>query len=111
MNRAKLNPAAGCPKDGGHLTLQSDADIKTAFAAMRKRLRSGGTLLISMRDYGSLIAQRAPSTLPAFYRDNQSRRIVHQVWDWLDDRRYVLHLFITMEKPDGWSYRRIWVTA
>jgi hypothetical protein len=82
--------------------LQSDADIKTAFAAMRKRLRSGGTLLISMRDYGSLIAQRAPSTLPAFYRDNQSRRIVHQVWDWLDDRRYVLHLFITMEKPDGW---------
>ena len=82
--------------------LQSDADIKTAFAAMRKRLRSGGTLLISMRDYGSLSAQRVPSTLPAFYRDNQSRRIVHQVWDWLDDRRYVLHLFITMEKPDGW---------
>jgi SAM-dependent methyltransferase len=78
--------------------LQSDGDIKTAFAAMRKRLRSGGTLLISMRDYGLLIAQRAPSTLPAFYRD----RIVHQVWDWLDDRRYVLHLFITLEKPDGW---------
>jgi hypothetical protein len=28
--------------------------------------------------------------------------IVHQVWDWLDERRYVLHLFITMEKLDGW---------
>ena len=24
------------------------------------------------------------------------------MWDWQDDRRYVVHLFITMEKPDGW---------
>jgi hypothetical protein len=39
---------------------------------------------------------------PVFYRDGWSRRIVHQVWDWQDDRRYVVHLFITMEKPDGW---------
>jgi SAM-dependent methyltransferase len=82
--------------------LQSDADIRTAFAAKRKRLRSGGTLLISMRDYGSLIAQRVPSTPAAFYRDGRSRRIVHQVWDWQDDRRYVVHLFITMEEPHGW---------
>jgi hypothetical protein len=26
----------------------------------------------------------------------------YDVWDWQDDRRYVVHLFITMEKPDGW---------
>jgi glycine/sarcosine N-methyltransferase len=82
--------------------LQSDEDIKNAFSAMRTRLRSGGILLISVRDYGPLIAQRATSTIPAFYRDGQSRRIVHQVWDWQDDRRYVVHLFITMERPDGW---------
>jgi hypothetical protein len=85
--------------------LQSDGDIKKAFSAMRTRLRSGGILLTSVRDYGSLIAERTPSTAPALYRDGQFRRIVHQVWDWQDDRRYVVHLFITMERPDGWRTR------
>lgn len=82
--------------------LQSDGDIKEAFSAMRTRLRSGGILLISVRDYGSSIAERTASTAPALYRDGQFRRIVRQVWDWQDDRRYVVHLFITMERPGGW---------
>jgi len=82
--------------------LQSDDDIKEALGAMRARLRSGSIVLISLRHYGPLMAQRASSTPASLYFDRKFRRFVHQVWDWQDDRRYVVHLFITMQRPDGW---------
>jgi hypothetical protein len=47
----------------------------------------------------------AASTPPSLYLDGKFRRFVHQVWDWQDDRRYVVHLFITAEKLDGWHTR------
>jgi glycine/sarcosine N-methyltransferase len=72
---------------------------------MRARLRSGGIVLISLRDYGPLMAQRASSTPASLYFDGKFRRFVHQVWDWQDERRYVVHLFITMQLPDGWHTR------
>ena len=85
--------------------LQSDDDILDAFSAMRARLRRGGIILISLRDYAPLLADRPAGTPPKFYRDRQYRRIVHQIWDWLDDRRYVVHLFITCERADQWETR------
>ena len=85
--------------------LESDEDIKKALVAMRARLRSGGLVLVSLRDYGPLIAQHSSSTPPSLYRDGKFRRFVHQVWDWQDDRRYVVHLFITTEQLDGWRTR------
>lgn len=85
--------------------LESDEDIETALAAMHARLRSGGIALISLRDYGPLMASRPASTPPALYRDGNFRRIYHQIWDWQDDRRYVVHLFITLENLDGWQTR------
>jgi glycine/sarcosine N-methyltransferase len=39
---------------------------------------------------------------PVFYSDNGRRRIVFQVWDWIDERRYVGHLYVTQETDDGW---------
>jgi glycine/sarcosine N-methyltransferase len=34
------------------------------------------------------------------------RRIVHQVWDWQDESRYVVHLYITREMPNN-----EWITS
>jgi glycine/sarcosine N-methyltransferase len=85
--------------------LESDEDIETALAAMCARLRSGGIALISLRHYGPLIASRPASTPPSLYLDGKFRRFVHQVWDWQDDRRYIVHQFITVEKLDGWHTR------
>jgi glycine/sarcosine N-methyltransferase len=85
--------------------LQSDDDIKKALRSMRARLRSGGILLLSLRDYGPLMARRVISTPASLYFDGEFRRFVHQVWDWQDDRRYVVHLFITMQGPDDWHTR------
>lgn len=85
--------------------LESDDDIEGALSTMRARLRSGGVFLVSLRDYAPLIARRPSSTPAAFYSDGAFRRFVHQVWDWQDDRRYVVHLFITVQSPDGWHTR------
>jgi SAM-dependent methyltransferase len=85
--------------------LQSDDDIKRALGTIRARLRSGGIVLISLRDYVPLMTQRASSTPASLYFDGKFRRFVHQVWDWQDDRRYVVHLFITVQMPDGWHTR------
>ncbi len=80
--------------------LDSDAAISGALRAMRDRLRPGGRLLLSLRDYGPIMAQRPAITPPALFRDAGRRRIVHQVWDWQDERRYILHLYITRQMPD-----------
>jgi glycine/sarcosine N-methyltransferase len=84
--------------------LDSDDDILAALSAMRDRLRPGGRLLLSLRDYGPLMAHRPTGIPAAMFSNDGRRRMVHQVWDWLDERRYVVHLFITRQLPDlEWS--------
>lgn len=70
---------------------------------MRSRLRPGGFLVASIRDYDTLIAKRPAMQEPCFYSDQGRRRIVSQVWDWIDDRRYVFHLYIIRELAQGWQ--------
>lgn len=70
---------------------------------IRARLRAGGTLMASIRDYDQPLQLRPVIQGPAFYSDEEGRRIVHQVWDWLDDRRYIFHLYITREVEGAWQ--------
>jgi SAM-dependent methyltransferase len=81
--------------------LNSDADISASLTAMQQRLMPGGILMVSLRDYGSLLDERPATSPPAFYGGGGARRIVHQVWDWIDERRYMVHIFITQERPAG----------
>ena len=83
--------------------LLSDSDLAEAALQMRAKLRPGGKLLASIRDYDQLVRDRPTVQGPAFYSDSDQRRIVFQVWDWADDRRYTFHLYITRETPGGWS--------
>ena len=79
----------------------------TKARTIRARLRSGGIMLMSLRDYAPLMAQRTSSTPASLYSDGKFRRFVHQVWDWQDNRHYVVHLFITMQMSDGWHTRHL----
>src|SRR5262249_11012978 len=83
--------------------LDSDDDIVTALRAMNARLRPGGILVLSLRDYGPLIKERPTAMPPSFYPDEGARRIVFQVWDWLDDRRYTVHLYISRQIGEAWE--------
>jgi glycine/sarcosine N-methyltransferase len=85
-----------------HLSIHQ---LPIAVAAMASKLKTGGLFLASIRDYDALILNRPTFQEPAFYQDKAGRRIVHQVWDWLDAERYMLHLYITEQFEEAWTTR------
>jgi SAM-dependent methyltransferase len=81
----------------------SAAQLRQAVLAMASKLRPNGILIASIRDYDKIILEKPASQPPAFYGSPPSRRIVHQIWDWIENDRYVLHLFITAQTGQGWE--------
>jgi hypothetical protein len=63
----------------------------------------GGIFVASIRDYDRLIEERPVVQGPGFLSDAGRRRIVFQLWDWMDERRYTFHLYITRDTPEGWQ--------
>jgi glycine/sarcosine N-methyltransferase len=80
-----------------------DEHLAEAAAQVRKKLRAGGTFVASIRDYDHLIKERPVVQGPSFFSDAGRRRIVFQLWDWIDERRYAFHLYITCATPTGWQ--------
>ena len=94
--------------------LSSNEELAEALVQARTMLRSGGTFVASIRDYDRYIAKRPSAQGPGIFSDDGRRRIVFQLWDWLDERRYTFHVYITREAPSGWvvhhavsSYRAV----
>jgi glycine/sarcosine N-methyltransferase len=83
--------------------LASEADLAQAAGQIRTKLRIGGTFVASVRDYDEILPRRPVAQSPAFYSDEGKRRIVFQVWDWQDERRYTFHMYITRETSAGWA--------
>ncbi len=83
--------------------LPGEDDLTRAAAQLRAKLRDGGTLIASIRDYDQLIVERPTVHGPAFLDDGGRRRIVMQLWDWTGERRYTFHLYITRETDQGWT--------
>ncbi len=82
--------------------LEDDEQLFQALTQIRGKLRAGAVFMASIRNYDSLVQERPLVQGPAYYTDQGKRRIVHQVWDWIDARRYAFHLYITREVEDGW---------
>lgn len=98
-------------------------DLLLAVTQMRTRLRVGGLLIASIRDYDLAVQERkqplamtAPlpgqqaalgnirPTLPRVFDDDGGRRIVFQVWDWSEDGRcYTLNHFIMKQHEADWQ--------
>jgi glycine/sarcosine N-methyltransferase len=92
----------------------SSEQVRSALSAIGSKLAQNGRFITSIRDYDELIDQRPTMQQPAFFEDSGQRRIVHQVWDWIDAARYIVHLYITEESNHTWitphfvsEYRRI----
>jgi glycine/sarcosine N-methyltransferase len=84
--------------------LLSDDDLTQALKNISARLRSGGLFLASIRDYDSLLQTRPSFQAPAFYTEDGRRRIVHQIWDW-HENRYTIHLYLTLETGSCWTIK------
>jgi hypothetical protein len=74
---------------------------------MASRLRAGGLLLASIRDYDRILAEPPPGEVPRLLGDDESgRRIVFQLWDWAaDGLTYDLRLFILRDDAGTWQTR------
>lgn len=83
--------------------LESEEQLLRAAIQMRRKMRPDALFMASIRDYDRLVREKPAVLGPNFYSDDKQRRIVHQVWDWLDDRRYTFHLYITREIQDRWE--------
>jgi len=85
--------------------LLNEPDLALAAHRIAGKLRPGGLLLATIRDYDQIVEKHPPMPPPAFFQDGPHRRISHQVWDWTGDRQYTLHLYITQETSAGWTCR------
>jgi 2-polyprenyl-3-methyl-5-hydroxy-6-metoxy-1,4-benzoquinol methylase len=79
------------------------AQLGQAARAIASKLKSKGLFIASIRDYDKLVLQKPTIQEPAFFGTPEKRRMVHQVWDWIDDSRYVVHLYITAKSDQGWE--------
>jgi glycine/sarcosine N-methyltransferase len=83
-----------------HLTAEQ---LRSAVGAAGSKLKPNGLFLASIRDYDTLVMERPASQEPAFYGGEGDRRIVHQIWDWVDATKYTLHLYITKQSGRTWT--------
>jgi len=85
--------------------LLSDVELHAATRAIAACLKPGGLFLGSIRDYDSLLSERPTALAPRFLASGGPHRIAHQVWEWLDEEHYRLHLHIALETDAGWDCR------
>lgn len=84
--------------------LLDEADIPRALAAMRAKLRPGGLLVVSIRDYDAALVDR-PATAPPLLIDGMPRRLFVRMHDWdgPDSRLYTVRFFFLTETGDAWT--------
>ena len=81
----------------------SKEQVRSTLRASSSRLNRNGLFIASIRDYDELLKSRPTVQQPAFYGSPGARRVVHQVWDWIDETRYVVHLYITQQSNQVWT--------
>ena len=81
--------------------LLDEGEIASALRAMKSRLRPGGLLIISIRDYD----KERPGVPPPYVVAGPPRRLVIRMHDWAapDSPFYTVHFFFITENDDGWE--------
>jgi glycine/sarcosine N-methyltransferase len=81
--------------------LLEEAEIADALRAMRSKLRPGGLLLLSIRDYD----KERPSPPPPYVVAGPPRRLVVRMHDWdaPDSPMYTVRFFFIIETDEGWE--------
>ena len=83
--------------------LLEPADLPRALAEMRTKLRPGGLLVLTLRDFDAALVEKPPLA-PTAIVDGPPRRVLVRLHDWDDDRPYytVRYLVLT-EADDDWA--------
>jgi glycine/sarcosine N-methyltransferase len=90
--------------DNSWAHLLTDDDLYAAARSMNAKVKPGGLLMVSIRDYDRLALEKPTHTDPLIYDDPGGKRIFFQVWDWsADGRSYTLHHTIMRETDGDWQ--------
>ncbi|MBB3126030.1 2-polyprenyl-3-methyl-5-hydroxy-6-metoxy-1,4-benzoquinol methylase [Paenibacillus rhizosphaerae] len=82
--------------------LLTDEDLMIACRQFYNKCLPGGMVIITIRDYDSLIRERPRATQPRIL--NHGKRIVFQVWDWSEDgSTYTTRQFILQDQLGTWK--------
>ena len=60
-------------------------------------------LLVSIRDYVQFAGEKPRATMPRAFLTPEGRRVSFQIWDWVGDDVYTLHLFILRDVDGRWE--------
>ena len=83
--------------------LLTDEDLRQAALGMRAKLREDGLLVVSIRDYDALIAEKPRTELPRVFDRPDGRQIAFQVWDWDETSpTYTVHQYVVREDGGAW---------
>ena len=84
--------------------LLTDDELQRAAIGMGSKLRAGGLLVVSIRDYDDLIAQKPRAELPRVFDRADGRQIAFQVWDWDEATpTYTVHQYVVQEAGGAWQ--------
>lgn len=84
--------------------LLTDEDLRAGLQGTRRKLKPGGLLVLTLRDYDALHNSKPRSFEPAVYDGAEGRRVVFQIWQWAaDGKSYSMTLFIMQETDEGWE--------
>jgi SAM-dependent methyltransferase len=86
--------------------LLSAQDVEQALLGMRRVLRDGGLLVITVRSYDEARRTRPASTPPQVAEASDGKVISFQLWNWHEDgERYDLEHFQLVPAADTWTVR------
>jgi len=81
-----------------------DDDLAAALASIKTRLKPGGLLLVSIRDYDGLVADQPVFNSECVQDTPDGRRVAFQVWDWASDgHRYGVHQFLIKQNNGAYE--------
>lgn len=83
-----------------------DDDLAAALASMKTRLKRNALLLLSVRDYDTLVVDKLRFNNEHVHDRPDGRRIVFQLWDWADSgRSYRNHQFLLKESDGSYEVK------
>ena len=84
--------------------LLTEDGVSAALGQIRRVARRGAVILVSTRDYDSIIAQRPTSAPVQSSSDGALRTVTTQLWDWRDESPVyeMTHLQIHEVQPQQW---------
>lgn len=82
--------------------LLSDEELQIACTQLFQKVKAGGNVLLTIRDYDAFVQEKPSATTPRVLDDG--KRIVFQTWDWSETgKTYLVKQFILQEQQGEWQ--------